>query len=518
MPVCRQPLSPAQGSLLRVATLLLSALYPAGRPAVAQAPEITHGVAVGDVTSTSALVWSRSSRAARMHVEVNALASSGAVLRGEAEATPAADRTAQVRIDGLQPASTYIYRVWFETTDGRRSDSSSGFFRTSPAANDSDEVRFIWSGDLGGQRYCRHVDRGYEIFAHMARLEPDFFVANGDMIYADNDCPAQGPGNWRNVPGDFPSVAADEVDWQDYGALREAFLGHWRYNRADSHFQRFTAAVPMYVQWDDHEVINDFGAAWPSLAADESRAGYTNLVRAGLTAFFDFHPISRSDDDRFRIYRSFSWGREVDLAILDARSYRSPNALPDTPENAKTLLGSEQVAWLKGWLETSQATWKIISSDVPLSVPTGGRADVLGSDAWAAGARDPFSATTGFESELGELLRVADRLNVRNLVFITTDVHFAAQIRYQVDADGDGDDIVFHELIAGPLNAVRAATPPQLDPTLNPVVLYAEGNIFNFGYVRVERGADGSFHLLADVRDEEGRIRPGSELRLEATP
>jgi len=38
-----------------------------------------------------------------------------------------------------------------------------------------------------------------------------------------------------------------------------------------------------------------------------------------------------------------------------------------------------------------------------------------------------------------ELLRSLDAANVRNLVFVATDVHFAAQIRYAPDLDGDGD-------------------------------------------------------------------------------
>ena len=47
----------------------------------------------------------------------------------------------------------------------------------------------------------------------------------------------------------------------------DGVAAHWRYNRTDPAFQDFLRTTPMYVQWDDHEVINDFGAAWPALAA-----------------------------------------------------------------------------------------------------------------------------------------------------------------------------------------------------------------------------------------------------------
>lgn len=144
-------------------------------------------------------------------------------------------------------------------------------------------------------------------------------------------------------------------------------------------------------------------------------------------------------------------------------------------------------------------------------------------DGWANGhpvEAASFAAQTGFERELLDLLRFLDTANVNNLVFITTDVHFAAHIRYAFDADGDGDALVFHELITGPPNAgaAPAVTQAQLDPTLNPTLLYADGGLFNFGSVRTQQGADGQttgkVHLVAEVRGEDGRLRPGSHLDL----
>ena len=108
--------------------------------------------------------------------------------------------------------------------------------------------------------------------------------------------------------------------------------------------------------------------------------------------------------------------------------------------------------------------------------------------------------------------------NVRNLVFISTDVHFAAQLRYDVDLDDDGDRLVFHELVSGPLSAIRAPAPPAFDPTLRPVVLYAEGDIFNFGTLRIGDGSPSRPHLWTDIRDDRGRVRPGSALELVPEP
>jgi alkaline phosphatase D len=511
------------GAMRRLIVLSALALAVAGAAGTGSGgPEplgVTHGVASGDVTAQSAVIWARASAPAVMHVQYDTDA--GFLSPREAGPVPVAedtDFTGQVRLDELEPATRYHYRIWFSGSDGP-SEAAPGTFTTAPAPDAARAVSFVVGGDLGGQRYCRRAGVGYAIFSAMAGLAPDFFVANGDMIYADGDCPAAGPDGWSNIPGDFLSVADPSVDWTNVAALREIYRRHWRYNRADPHLQAFLRQVPMYAQWDDHEVINDFGASWDHwnvLAAQ--RLGFQNLVAVGRETLFHYSPIARDPGDPARIYRAVRWGQDLELFIVDARSYRSRNDLADTPQNAKTLLGPGQLAWLEQGLAASTATWKVVSIDVPLSIPTGGNAAVFGRDAWANGTAPDFSAQTGFERELLGLARVLDARNVKNLVFVVTDVHFAATIRYAVDADADGDQLVFHELVTGPLNAVRGPAPTQamLDPTLGPTLLFGDGPLFNFGYVRIARAADGRVHLIADVRDETGAPRAGSHLDLAA--
>jgi alkaline phosphatase D len=242
------------------------------------------------------------------------------------------------------------------------------------------------------------------------------------------------------------------------------------------------------------------------------REGFPNIVEAGRNALFDYSPIDRNPEEPNRIYRSFNWGRDLDLFILDARSYRSRNNLEDIAQNNKTLLGAEQLAWLKQELQSSSATWKVISSDVPLSIPTGGNAAVFGRDAWANGTDSDFSSDTGFERELGDLVEFLDEIDIKNLVFVTTDVHWATNIGYSTDADGDGDMLEFHEFVSGPINAVQG-TPGPLDPSLDPTTLYAEGGIFNVGEAAIVY-VDGDPHFRVQVRDETGEVRPGSEVDL----
>jgi alkaline phosphatase D len=499
--------------------------------------EITHGVASGEITNDSAVIWSRSNREAQMHVEYDISSDflQPKSLNSTSLANQTTDYTARAMLEGLKPDTAYYYRVWFSRSDLYQdnsnstllSDSLSGTFRTAPAPDHysptTKPISFIFAADLGGQRHCRQSDTGgYSIFKNMKELSPDFFIANGDMIYAADKCPVEGPSdNWKNIPGNFSGIADPDVNWTNIEQVRDTYLKHWQYNRADPYLQSFLQNVSMYSQWDDHEVINDFGALWQYWNSfNKDRKDYANLVNEGRDAFFNYSPMYRNLDEKDRIYRSFNWGPNLDVFILDARSYRSPNNLADIPNNNKTMLGSEQLHWLKQSLMDSSAIWKVISSDVPISAPTGANASILGRDGWANGNDTNYSSKTGFENELQQLLAFLDEINIKNIVFVTTDVHFPANILYEIDANGDGDKLIFHELISGPLSAFRFGIPggvplPKLDTTFNPNILYEEGGIFNFGYVEIQKQPeDNLVHLTSRIVDENGFTRPNSLLEL----
>jgi len=492
--------------------------FPDTESEVAGTLAITHGVASGDVTASSAIIWTRASGPARMFVEYDAdptfqRPESGAIV----QLLESTDYTGVVRLERLSPGTRYHYRVWLEQSGAGGpptiSESRAGTFGTAPEAPTSGPVSFVFGADLGGDGYCRRIHGGYEIFRVMQELAPDFFVAMGDMVYADRTCPANGPDGWRNRPGGFRDVDNLAVDWTNLAQLREIYLRHWSYNRADASLRAFLAAVPMYATWDDHEVINDFGGGWSHWnALNATRAGYSNLVEAGREAFFSYSPIDRDPAQPNRIYRSFNWGRHLDLFVLDTRSYRSRNDLPDTAENEKTMLGVEQLQWLMRGLAESTATWKAVVSSVTLSVPTGGPgAAIFGRDGWANGSGGDIASRTGFERELLDLIRFLDENRIANVVFLAGDIHQAASIRYEIDANDDGRPLVFHEFVVGPLSATtRAGQNPPLDPTLNPTLLYGEGGFFNFGFIRVDPQPDGEALLTADVRGADGRQRPGS--------
>lgn len=110
---------------------------------------------------------------------------------------------------------------------------------------------------------------------------------------------------------------------------------------------------------DDHEVINDFG---PYNAKRAGRSEYVDnfdYLPMGMKVMLDVNPVAPAANTPQRMYRSFNWGKHADMFILDTRSYRDSNYESDSEFVPKTLLGREQVAWLKDGLARSTSTWKV---------------------------------------------------------------------------------------------------------------------------------------------------------------
>ena len=193
--------------------------------------KITDGIASGDITNDSVVIWSRVNHPAQMKVEYAPISNSSHSLNQTAKANATTDYTAHAKLEGLQPDTRYKYNVSFiplinnsNRNETRHPDFANGTFNTAPVPSKEQLVNFVVGGDLGGQRYCKRVDIGYPIFTVIKELSPDFFVSNGDMIYADNDCPVNGPQGtvgWKNIPGNFRNITDPNVNWENRTQLSD---------------------------------------------------------------------------------------------------------------------------------------------------------------------------------------------------------------------------------------------------------------------------------------------------------
>jgi alkaline phosphatase D len=429
-------------------------------PAEGARPAVTDGVASGEPSGRSAVVWSRTDRPARLVVEYATTDSFRDARRvAGTAALPETGYTAKAVLTDLPPGQRVVYRVRFQDLAAPKvwSHPESGSFRTAPG--ERGDVLFAWSGDTAGQGYGIDPARGGMLtYESIRRLRPDFFLHSGDNIYADNPIPAEvrlDDGSvWRNLTTEAKSKVAETLD---------EFRGNYRYNFLDEHVRRFNAEVAQVVQWDDHEVLNNW---YPGEMLDDDRyrvKSVSLLAARAKRAFFEFTPTRLHPDDPERIYRTIRYGPLLEVFVLDERSYRGPNtaarAAVETEETA--ILGAPQLRWLSQRLAASRATWKVIASDMPVGLVV---ADGPGAfEAVANGDGPPL----GRELEVARLLKAMKDNAVKNVVWLTADVHYAAAHHYDPARARFTEFSPFWEFVAGPLHAGTFG-PARLDDTFGP--------------------------------------------------
>ncbi len=441
---------------------------------------ISHGPISGEVSDTSVVLWARGGQAGKIRFELADNDSFDEAVEAEILVDENTDFTGESRFTDLSPDTDYFYRVTLEA-DGKTSEPRQGTFTTAPAADSAAGFRFLFGACLGGQGYCREPETGWRIFETMLNQDPDFFLFTGDTVYSDSACPSE---EGKNVPG------AEEVA-NDLTSYR----GRYRYHLEDAAYSQFLSQVPVYVTWDDHEILDNFGG-------QELLKFNPEMFNEGRQAFFEYWPITGTEADPYQLYRQVSYGANADFFILDTRSYRDPLVNWDpSPRNLqhKTMLGETQMTWLKDSLSSSKSTWKFIVSSVPLAYPTGfPQPEVDGRDSWANGAD-----RSGYENELMQLLFFIETHDIENVVFLTGDAHWPYAISFDPDRDGEPN---FYEFSNSPLSAIPLA-PVNPDLTFNPNVLYAEGEfqgtLFNFGEITVAE--DGT--LTYKTLDIDGQVR-----------
>src|SRR5215813_4160982 len=345
------------------------------RPFISRAndrPLITHGVQSGDVSADSGVIWARADRPSRMLVEI-ATTDNFKDIRTAAfvDALPESDFTAKLLVENLPAAQEIFYRVRFQDLASPTivGEPQVGRFRTAPT--DRRSVSFLWSGDTAGQGWGIDESRGgMRTYATMLTNRPDFFIHNGDNIYADEPIAAEQkmPNGqvWRNIVTEHKSKSAETLT---------EFRGNYKYNLLDKNLRAFNAEVPIFTQWDDHEVTNNWWPGEPLTRAEHQRKKYVEknalalAVRASR-AFHEYMPMRDTIAEAGRVYRKIGYGPMLDVFMLDMRSYRGPNGADDQASYGPDayFLGPTQIAWLKRELMASRATWKVIAADMPLSL------------------------------------------------------------------------------------------------------------------------------------------------------
>lgn len=319
------------------------------------------GVKVGEVTDSSAILWARLTAAGERNttgpkavgrsrsvddskVEPNTLHGSCPGAPGRirvrygttpdledakstewAIVTEATDFIHQFALTGLPADRVIQYAVDTESADGKAHDSVTGQFRTAPMAAADGPIEFAV---VTCQMVASLDDpNGFHIYPAIQRLEPRFVAFTGDNVYYDSERPV---------------------------ALTPALARyHWQRMYSLPRHIELLRNVATYWEKDDHDTLRD--DSWPGKKMGDL------TFEEGQRIFRQQVPMGDS------IYRTYRWGKNLQVWLTDGRDFRSPTTDKDGP--AKTIWGKEQKEWLFRTVKESDATWKVLISPTPIVGP-----------------------------------------------------------------------------------------------------------------------------------------------------
>ncbi len=367
---------------LGVAGLGAACTTTGAEPSYSGKAAFNHGVASGDPTQTSVIIWTRVTPEAPGPVPVKWGVSrdpafKNVVKRGVASTGPERDYTVKVDVDGLQPGEVYYY--WF--TAGRTS-SPGGATRTLPASGLTDYRMAVVS--------CSNWPFGYfNAYREIAKRGSsgeriDAIIHLGDYIY-EYGVTGYG-GTVGKELGRNHEPASEIVTLADYRARYAQY-------RSDPDLQAAHAIAPWFCTWDDHETANNSYAAGAENHQPETEGSWTERKAAAVQCFLEWMPIRDPAPGRPReaIFRKFDIGDLATIFVLESRliargvdltidevGLAAPNEkqavangiMAKVNDPARTLLGPEQEAWLADGLKASVASgkkWQVLGNQVTMA-------------------------------------------------------------------------------------------------------------------------------------------------------
>jgi alkaline phosphatase D len=395
----------------------------------------TLGVASGDPTSNSVVIWTRlapnpldpdGGMTARTGVDWEIAQDEGfakVVQRGRYTAAPELGYSVHVDVQNLDADRGYFYR--FTVPAGK---SPVGRLRTAPLVTSpaASRLRLAFAS-------CQQYEEGFfTAFEHLAREDAQLIAHLGDYIY-----------EYGGVDGRVRKYATSEV------RTIEQYRARYAQTKSDRGLMAAHAAAPWLVVWDDHEVDNNYAnlSGENNMESDEQmRQRRANAYQA----WWEHQPVrvprAKSWAD-LNITRKLNWGSLADFWMLDTRQYRSDQACGDGNRDVpcgdwadprRTLMGAAQEQWLFGGLAASHARWEILANQVriaPFDETPG------------AGRRFSMDQWSGYPAALERLSRAIALHAPNRTVAITGDIHSNWVNALRARNDRPGGPIVGAEFV-----------------------------------------------------------------------
>lgn len=281
------------------------------------------------------------------------------------EALPENDFIIKIKIDGLKSESKYFYRLRFGIDTKSLFASETGSFKTLPGPDSDAKISFavvtgmnyyhFHFGPYNSARAYSGKDKnlGYPALEAIKTLCPDYFIGTGDNVYFDH--PNKVTFDKAFIDGKSPHPGRYEgMAVVDESGMRRKYHEQFVQPR----FRELFRNVGTYWEKDDHDYrFND---------ADSVKE-FPISHELGIKNFKEQLPVIDPRDLNSKTYRTHCMSKDLQIWMLEGRDYRSPNHMEDGPN--KTLLGTEQLNWLKETLLASDASFKLIISPTPMVGP-----------------------------------------------------------------------------------------------------------------------------------------------------
>ena len=371
-----------------------------------------HGVASGDPTPTSVVLWTRVTDAGGGLVPVSwsVWAEDGQpVDRGRVMASPEDDHTCKVVVDGLEPGTGYHYV--FEASG----DRVAGTTRTLPSTTASFRFAVACCSRWGWP--------GFDRYGSILAESPDLVIHLGDYIYEVGEHPPSGPET--DPPYDCRTI--------------DDYRRRYRQHRSDPRLQNLHAEVPFLAVWDDHEVVDN--------APDDPHG---ERRRAGQQAWREWMPTGATAAAP-GLDRSLHVDGLIALVLVDARFGGRPPVDTDGPSTTQpdtALLADAQWRRIEASLATA-APWHVVANQVQISPLTLGWSPALRWPPWSRIVNP--DQWDGFPSERRRLVELLERTD-GTPVLLSGDLHAGWARRLL-----DGDQTVAHEFTAPSISGTTFA-------------------------------------------------------------
>ncbi|HEX5894803.1 MAG TPA: alkaline phosphatase D family protein [Thermoleophilaceae bacterium] len=418
------------------AATVAAALGPEAIAAVTRRPSLrggrfAEGIMSGDPGPDGITLWTRLADVeGRGTVELEVARDRGfrrVVARKLVPTSAGTAHSVKARVRGLRPHEEYWYR--FAT---RGSDSQVGRFRTALPPDSRQPVRFAFFS-------CQDYTFGFfNAHALLAEEDVDFVVCLGDYIYADSQYAA---GDQAGGVRTDPVGVAETL--QQYRAKYALY-------RSDANLRRMHSRHPLIVIWDDHEVQNAYAGGAGPTGGLPPELRYSQARRtAAYRAFFESLPTYGARRGSQRIYRGMRFGKTMDLVLLDQRQYRGDQPCGDVPvaapcpelDQPRPFLGDAQMSFVKNRLANTPAAWKVIANQTMVMGTRAPGGQLIGFDSWQ-----------GYPRERRELLTHIRRRRIRDVVFVTGDIHTFVAGDVRVD-NGDSRPVAT-EFVGGSITSI----------------------------------------------------------------